>query len=191
MIRNMISTAVAAVMCLTAATAVAQNTETHLPNDMFSQYASASGASAINAGIYQAPHYSPALGGHSYYTYQPLMPHEMMYAHSRNYFNYYNTNQCGHPDSLTKTSIRWQSGQNHIAPIRQSHCLSNLTYRLQAHKYGLNCGNCGDNDCGGQCGRSKKFFNHGKMGCRSNECGQKSSCDSGCSANLSDLTLNR
>eukprot|EP01047_Picozoa_sp_COSAG01_P083727 COSAG01_NODE_17647_length_1134_cov_1.170048_2_plen_29_part_01 len=29
MIRNMISTAVAAVMCLTAATAVAQNTETH------------------------------------------------------------------------------------------------------------------------------------------------------------------
>jgi hypothetical protein len=29
------------------------------------------------------------------------------------------------------------------------------------------------------------------MGCRSNDCGQKSSCDSGCSANLSDLTLNR
>lgn len=190
MIRNLISTAIAAVMCLAAATVSAQNTETHLPNDMFSQYSTANGPSTTTAGIYPAPHYSPSLGAQSYYTYQPLMPHEMMYAHSRNYFNYYNTNQCGLPDSVNKTSVRWISGTNHIAPIRQSHCLSNLTYRLQAHKYGLSDGNCGANDCGGQFGRSKKFFNHGKIGCRGGECGQ-SSCESGCSANLSDGTLNR
>lgn len=121
MIRNMILTAIAAVMRLAASTSSAQNTETGLPNDMFSQYATAKAPGEISAGIYSALHYSHALAAQSYYTYQPLMLHEMIYAHSRTYINYDGTNQCVHPDSLNKTSVRWISGTNHIAPIRQRH----------------------------------------------------------------------
>ena len=106
MIRTFIfATALVAISCLTVAPASAQLGEGNTPNNLFMQY------TAGNAGMYPAPHYAPSLGAQSYYTYQPLMPHEMMYQHSRNYYNYYNTGgYFGGNNALNKTSVRWQSG---------------------------------------------------------------------------------
>jgi hypothetical protein len=39
--------------------------------------------------LYVAPRPTPALVGHTYITYQPLMPHEFMYCHKRSYYKYY------------------------------------------------------------------------------------------------------
>ena len=89
--------------------------------------------------MYPAPYHSPQLGAQSYYTYQPLMPHEMMYQHSRNYFNYYNTGGYfgGGNDSLNKTSVRWQSGTNHVGPLPFSRGLEGFRYRVNSRLYGL------------------------------------------------------
>jgi len=99
------------------------------PNNLFSQYYTQPGASSVNAEMYPAPHQVPRHVGHTYNTYQPLMPHEFMYAHQREYYRYYATpetfyrNQCGgghaYPGGygLNKTTVRWQSGSNSVAPL--------------------------------------------------------------------------
>lgn len=56
----------------------------------------------VGAEIYPAPFPVPAHVGHTYYTYQPLMPHEMLYKHHRTYHRYYNEGR-----GLTRTSVRW------------------------------------------------------------------------------------
>ena len=56
----------------------------------------------VGAQMYQAPIPVPARVGHVYYTYQPFMPHEMLYKHQRTYHRYYNEGR-----GLTRTSIRW------------------------------------------------------------------------------------
>jgi hypothetical protein len=94
MIRNMVLTAIAAVVCLDASISSAQNTETGLPSDMFSQYATAKAPGEISAGIYSAVRHSHAPAAQSYCTYQPCMPHELVYTHSRTYFNYGGTNHA-------------------------------------------------------------------------------------------------
>ena len=73
-----------AIGCLTAAPAMAQFGQGNSSNNLFQQY------DIAGVGAYPAPHYSPQLGAQSYYTYQPLYPHELTYQHNRNYFNYYN-----------------------------------------------------------------------------------------------------
>lgn len=57
----------------------------------------------IGASMYPCPNSSiPPHVGHTYYTYQPLMPHEFMYKHSRTYW------RC-HPDgSRTRTRVIWK-----------------------------------------------------------------------------------
>ena len=95
---------------------------------LFAQYYTQPGTSSAHAEMYPAPHPVPAHVGSSHYTYQALMPHEMMYTHSRNYYNYHATpasfysDMCGghgRPPGygLNKTSVRWQSGSNSIAPL--------------------------------------------------------------------------
>jgi hypothetical protein len=116
------------------------------PNHLFSQYATASGASQATAGMYPAPHYVPPHVGNSWYTYQALMPHEMMYAHKRNYYNYdYNTAYYGTGAGLNKTSVVWQSGgANHYAPLPFTRGgMAKLTYALQAKMYCLD-GSCAE-----------------------------------------------
>ena len=81
----LLSIAMIVVGCVTAAPAIAQFGQGNSSNNLFQQY------DIGGVGMYPAPYYSPQLGAQSYYTYQPLMPHEMTYQHSRNYFNYYNT----------------------------------------------------------------------------------------------------
>lgn len=143
MIRTLLAaTAVVVFSCTVVAPASAQFGDGNSANPLFSQY------SAGGAGMYPAPHYSPQLGAQSYYTYQPLMPHEMMYQHSRNYYNYYNTGgYMGGNNSLNKTTVRWQSGTNHMGPLPFSTGLDSLAYKFNARRYCLD-GNCGSGGLG-------------------------------------------
>ena len=56
----------------------------------------------VGAQMYVAPVPVPAVVGHTYYTYQPLMPHEFLYRHHRRYHRYYNEGR-----GLTRTSVVW------------------------------------------------------------------------------------
>lgn len=56
----------------------------------------------VGAQMYIAPQPVPANVGHTYYTYQPFMPHEMLYDHHRTYHRYYDEGR-----GLTRASIRW------------------------------------------------------------------------------------
>jgi hypothetical protein len=60
------------------------------------------------AAAYPAPYPTPSLIGHTYYTYQPLMPHEFLYTHHRTYHQYYNGGM-----GLNRTSVHW-----HRTPVR-------------------------------------------------------------------------
>ncbi len=54
------------------------------------------------AAAYPAPLPTPNLVGHTYYTYQPFMPHEFLYHHHRTYHQYYNNGM-----GLNRTSVHW------------------------------------------------------------------------------------
>jgi hypothetical protein len=54
------------------------------------------------AQMYLAPQPVPPVVGYTYYTYQPLMPHEFLYRHHRRYHRYYNEGR-----GLTRTSVVW------------------------------------------------------------------------------------
>jgi hypothetical protein len=43
----------------------------------------------VPAQLYVSPRPTPPMVGHTYITYQPLMPHEFMYHHHRKYYKYY------------------------------------------------------------------------------------------------------
>ncbi len=57
---------------------------------------------SIPAGMYPTPMPTPPLVGHTYFTYQPLLPHEFMYAHKRVYHHHYNYNR-----GLHRTRVIW------------------------------------------------------------------------------------
>jgi hypothetical protein len=174
-IRNyVIATAFTAAMFVAAAPVSAQFGTGNSPNNLFSQYATQPGASSTTAGMYPAPHYVPAQMGQSYYTYQPLMPHEMMYQHSRNYYNYYNTGGYnGGNDSLNKTTVRWQSGYNHMGHMPFSGALAqSLKWKCNKKRY------CLDGGCDG----SSVF---GRHGCIGGHCLHGSRCDGDCYSDAS------
>ena len=55
--------------------------------DLFYNYYVPPGPSGVlGAQLYVAPLPTPPLVGHTYYTYQPLMPHEWLYPHGRIYY---------------------------------------------------------------------------------------------------------
>jgi hypothetical protein len=54
------------------------------------------------AQLYLAPRPVPAYVGHTYFTYQPFMPHEQLYQHHRTYYRYYNGGR-----GLTRTYVSW------------------------------------------------------------------------------------
>jgi hypothetical protein len=51
--------------------------------------------------LYVGPRPTPPLVGHTYITYQPLMPHEFLYCHHRTYHKYYRNG------GYTTACIRW------------------------------------------------------------------------------------
>lgn len=149
---------------LFAASASAQDGT--LPNYHFAQYYTPAGASQVNAAMYPAPLPVPPQVGHSYYTYQPLMPHEMLYTHSRNYYNYYAGNDafyhsgyrypCG--GALNKTTVRWTSGcgANFMGNFPgMTMPVARLRYGFAKHRYHMTgnygAGGCATGDCANGC----------------------------------------
>jgi len=58
------------------------------------------GPPGVPAQMYVSPRPTPPYVGHTWITYQPLMPHEFLYHHKRTYYRY-------HPSGHTTTSVRW------------------------------------------------------------------------------------
>jgi hypothetical protein len=76
---------------------------TPTPARLFYNYYAPTQGGGIPAGIYPAPRQVPLVVGHTYNTYQPLMPHEFMYRHYRAYHHYYNNGM-----GFTRTSVRYR-----------------------------------------------------------------------------------
>ena len=155
----MIQKVFVAILCVVAFSYVTESSfaqigQGNLPNPLFSQYTTQGSASTATAGMYPAPHPVPSNVGATYYTYQPLMPHEMMYTHSRNYFNYYNdSSYYGGGGSLNITSVRWQNGNSGVAPFPFSGSrIQGLHYKLASKAYcvGGNCSGGGGTGIGGR-----------------------------------------
>ena len=72
------------------------------PDLFYNNYAPQASCGGQPVSMYPAPHPTPPLVGHTYYTYQPLLPHEFLYPHRRVYHRYYNQNM-----GLTRTTIVW------------------------------------------------------------------------------------
>ncbi len=70
--------------------------------DLFYNYYVPDTCGGVPAAMYLAPRPVPAWVGHTYYTYQPVLPHELLYPHHRTYFRYYDQGR-----GLTRTSVSW------------------------------------------------------------------------------------
>jgi hypothetical protein len=57
-------------------------------NDLFANYYEGPNPSGVPVGMYVSPRPVPAYVGHTYTTYQPYMPHEYLYAHTRSHYAY-------------------------------------------------------------------------------------------------------
>ncbi len=57
---------------------------------------------AVGAELYVSPRPTPPLVGHTYITYQPLMPHEFLYYHHRSYYR-----DNGPYAGVTRTYVWW------------------------------------------------------------------------------------
>ena len=75
------------------------------PGDMvYNEYVPPVGPGSVGAQLYPCPRPTPPLVGHTYITYQPLMPQEFLYRHGRVY-------TTRHEDAPpTRTSVRWSHG---------------------------------------------------------------------------------
>jgi len=70
--------------------------------DLFYNYYAWPSCTGLGAELYVSPRPVPPHVGHTYITYQPLMPHEFMYHHHRTYHRYYNGGQ-----GLNRTAVTY------------------------------------------------------------------------------------
>lgn len=70
--------------------------------ELFYDYYAPGTPGGVPANMYPAPLRVPPEMGQTYYTYQPFMPHELLYQHRRAYYRYYNGGR-----GMTRTSISW------------------------------------------------------------------------------------
>jgi len=133
---------------------VADGTPYGSPDVGYNYYAHP-GSGVAAAGLYPAPHPTPAVAGHTMYTYQPLMPHEYLYEHDRVYYTpyagpeafYSDPYNCGPKGSgYNKTTVIWQSGSHHFSPHPIGiYGMSRLQSRLDQLKGmvpKIGCNNC-------------------------------------------------
>ena len=66
------------------------NYRNYADQDLFYNYYVGNNCGGMGAELYLSPRPVPPFVGHTYITYQPLMPHEFLYAHDRTYHRYYN-----------------------------------------------------------------------------------------------------
>ena len=71
--------------------------------DLFRNYYVDASCGGVGAQMYVAPYPVPRHVGRTFYTYQPLMPHEMLYKHKRSYHRYYDEGR-----GFTRTHISWR-----------------------------------------------------------------------------------
>lgn len=96
--------------------------------DLFYNYYPNTNVGINSAEMYPSPIPTPPVVGHTYYTYEALLPHEHMYSHKRVYYNYYGEGQFYTPGheigcpcqqcsannpggyGINKTTVTWQHG---------------------------------------------------------------------------------
>jgi len=90
------------------------------PDLFYNYYAQPGLAGGVPAAMYLSPRPVPPLVGHTYYTYQPFLPHEWMYPHYREYYNYQSVYQGGGVgyDSYNKTTVVWDRGNFRPTSLR-------------------------------------------------------------------------
>ena len=177
---------IAAVMLTVSIPAYGQNgylnnQSQQLDFNLFQNFYTPQGPSMTTAAMYNAPHPVPYWVGSSMYTYQPYYPHEQLYQHSKNYYNYYgsadqfysdNLRHGRGGDALNKTSVIYKSTGYHFGNFPfSSVCAQRLGYGIAAHKYGLrgsNHGLMGRGCRGGNC----------QQGCPTGNC-QTGNCQTG------------
>ena len=71
--------------------------------DLFHNYYVNPNCGGVGAQLYTAPGPVPQHVGHTYFTYQPLMPHEFLYQHKRSYHRYYDEGR-----GFTRTHVKWR-----------------------------------------------------------------------------------
>lgn len=81
------------VLGLVASSASAQDPYTAPPGPQLFAQQYSQGMGQTTAQMYVAPVPTPAWVGHTYYTYQPFYPHEILYRHTDRYHNYYDGGQ--------------------------------------------------------------------------------------------------
>jgi hypothetical protein len=107
------------------------------------------------AEMYPSPYPTPPVVGHTYYTYEPLKPHEMMYSHRRTYYTPYGAGAFygdaygyGGTSGLNKTTVIWQSGSQHFSELpiglmpfgNIKNAIGRHTYRSVGGGHGAACG---------------------------------------------------
>jgi hypothetical protein len=70
--------------------------------DLFYNFYQNNNCGGAPAAMYLAPRPVPPMVGHTYYTYQPFMPHELLYPHHRTYRNWYDGGR-----GLTRAHATW------------------------------------------------------------------------------------
>jgi hypothetical protein len=72
------------------------------PDLFYNFYVPPGGCPGVPARLYLCPRPTPPLVGHTYVTYEPLMPHEFLYKHTRTYWRQ-------NPGAgWTRTVVTWQ-----------------------------------------------------------------------------------
>lgn len=77
--------------------------------DLFYNYYLPPGCGVVGSDLYLSPGEVPRHVGHTYITYQPLMPHEFLYPHHRTYYQYYDGGR-----GLNRTHVKYYQ-----APLRR------------------------------------------------------------------------
>lgn len=80
------------------------NYRNYAQQDLFYNYYVGNNCGGMGAQLYLSPRPVPPFVGHTYITYQPLMPHEFLYAHDRTYHRYYNGGL-----GLTRAHVHYRS----------------------------------------------------------------------------------
>ena len=80
------------------------NYRNYADQDLFYNYYVGNNCGGMGAQLYLSPRPVPPFVGNTYITYQPLMPHEFLYAHDRTYHRYYNGGL-----GLTRTHVHYSA----------------------------------------------------------------------------------
>jgi hypothetical protein len=110
MVRALVASAAVALVC-SMGEARADNYDLSQPHEVWYQtapplfsnyYAQPYAYGGVPAVMYVSPLPTPPVVGHTYVTYQPLMPHEFMYRHHRVYYKWHNRG-----GNYTRVSAWW------------------------------------------------------------------------------------